>query len=399
MKHKHIVDRTRTQRGISLIEVTIIIVAVGILASLALQSMSSLMKDVRQVETEREMDMLAKAIAGDPSIMAVAGGERSEFGYVGDIGALPSNLDALTNNPGYDTWNGPYIAPSFNTENNDFKKDAWGVDYTYTGGVTITSTGSGSDIVKRFADAESDLLSNSITGLIRDVYDSIPTHDDTVDLNVVIIYPDGLGGLDTNSCHPDDSGWFEFYSIPIGRHSLHVIYTPEVDTLTKYVTVVPRNGSDRLARYNFNADYFSEEDTGAYVGLEFVNGSDTAYGSPSGVACNCVSFWIHNSSGDPIQIDWIMLEYATTAYYAIFDYEGDGDYEFSSAAPRNGSGDTVTFASTETVPTGGTKLIHVETFIDVEAGNGDKVNMSTTTFTVTLSDGSTFDVAMSGYCE
>ncbi|UCG63055.1 MAG: hypothetical protein JSV52_07175 [Candidatus Zixiibacteriota bacterium] len=397
MNIERIVNRAKGEKGISLIEVAIIIVAVGILASLVLQSMSALLKDARQVETEREMDMLAKAIAGDPSIMAVAGGERSEFGYVGDIGALPPNLDALVTNPGYSTWHGPYIPPSFNTADNDFKKDAWGVDYTYTGGVTITSTGSDSSIVKQFAESSDDLLLNSITGLIRDINDSLPTPDDAADIDVVIIYPDGTGGLDTNSYHPDDSGWFSLTSLPIGRHQVHVIYTPEVDTLTRYVTVVPRNGDDQLARYNFDTSYFSQPDTSACVGLTFVEGSDTAYGA--GGYCHCVSFWLANNSGASIQIDWVVLEYSTTAYYQVFDYGADGDYEFAGSSPRNGSSDTVTFTLTETVANGGTSKIEVETFIDVESGTGNKVDMSTTTFTVTFSDGSTFDVAMSGYCD
>ncbi|UCE24632.1 MAG: hypothetical protein JSU74_00855, partial [Candidatus Zixiibacteriota bacterium] len=239
MKHKHLANKAIHEKGLSLIEVTIIIVAVGILASLAMQSMTALIKDARVAETEKEMNMLAKAIAGDPSVMAVAGGVRSDFGYVGDIGAFPANLQALATNPGYDTWNGPYLPPDFNRETNDYTKDAWGVGYSYSGGVTITSTGSGANIVKRFAESAADLLSNEIAGIIRDINDSLATADDTADLDVVVIYPDGAGGTDTTSCALSDTGWFSVGSVPIGRHPLMVIYAPEADTLTRYVTVVP----------------------------------------------------------------------------------------------------------------------------------------------------------------
>ena len=58
-----------------------------------------------------DADRLAHAVAGDPDL--VAGGTRSDFGYVGDIGALPSDWDDLVTNPGYSTWNGPYVQDEF----------------------------------------------------------------------------------------------------------------------------------------------------------------------------------------------------------------------------------------------------------------------------------------------
>lgn len=398
MRIMQIRQRWQSDSGISLIEVVIVIVVVGIVVSLALQSMTALLKDAKTIETEREMDMLARAIAGDPSIMAVAGGERSEFGYVGDVGALPPNLAALVTNPGYSTWNGPYVPESFNQTAGDYNKDAWGEDYDYTGGIDITSTGSGTDIEKKFAESSSDVLSNDVFGLIRDVNDSIPSVDDTADVNIAIVYPDGAGGIDTVTCHPSDSGWFEFSGIPIGRHRLHTIYTPEVDTLTRQVTVVPRRGDDEVAVFNFGSAYFSSEDTSSpATGLTFVSGSDTA--TAVGGSCCDIRFWIENSTADPIQVDSMKLEYSTTAYYVKLDFEGDGTYEFDNSSSRNGSGEWVAFGTPETIPTNDTTVIKVETFKDSQSGPGSTVDMENTTFTVTFSDGSTFEVAMSGYCE
>jgi type II secretory pathway pseudopilin PulG len=394
MKNKHLWHRAARTKGISLIEVTIIIITVGILASLAMRSLTSILKDSKTVETEREMDMLAKAIAGDPSIMAVAGGVRSDFGYVGDVGALPDDLEDLVTSPGYGTWNGPYLPPDFNRETDDYKKDAWGTDYSYSGGVIITSTGSGSDIVKRFAENVSDLLANEVTGIIRDANDSLASADYTADLDIIIIYPNGTGGLDTVTCHPADTGWFTFTSIPIGKHLLHAVYTPDADTLTRYATVTPRQSSVHPIRFKFDSGYFLPEEGGP-SGLTLAAGSDTAY-STLGGSCNNVRFWIENATGSPIQIDWIKLEYSTLDYYQTLNY--DGGEEFDEASPRNGSGDTVTFAATRTVPVAATKLVEVETFKDTRLGSGNNSNMSSTTFTVTFSDGSTFDVTFD-YCE
>ena len=65
----------------------------------------------RTETTIARMDMLARAIAGDPNL--ISGGVRSDFGYVGDVGALPSNLDQLVTNPGYSTWGGPYVRDEY----------------------------------------------------------------------------------------------------------------------------------------------------------------------------------------------------------------------------------------------------------------------------------------------
>ena len=93
--------------GFGLIEITIIIITIGILAAIAMQSMTVLITDQKSVTTEREMEMLANAIRGNPEIMN--NGVRSDFGYIGDVGSFPPNLDALKTNPGYATWNGPHI--------------------------------------------------------------------------------------------------------------------------------------------------------------------------------------------------------------------------------------------------------------------------------------------------
>jgi len=43
-------------------------------------------------------------------------------------------------------------------------------------------------------------------------------------------------------------------SLPVGTHSLRVIYTPNVDTLYRYVTILPRHKSSRT--YRFADSYF-----------------------------------------------------------------------------------------------------------------------------------------------
>jgi len=248
------------EQGFSLIELTIVIVVIGILVAVAMQSMTALVEDSRRVKTEREMEMLANAIVGDPS--AMSGGVRSDFGYVGDIGAFPPNLQALYQNPGsYATWDGPYIPSGFTQDSTGFKTDEWGTLYGYSGGVTITSTGSGTTFTKKIADATSDYLLNTFNGTIKDANDSVPgpVYDDSVDIKVTI--PNGSGNTVMKTYRPDSTGAFVLDSLPVGQHELRIIYTPEVDTLFRYLTILPRNKSSR--DYQFAEAYFSSGSGGS----------------------------------------------------------------------------------------------------------------------------------------
>lgn len=240
-------------RGFSLIELTVMIIIVGILAAVAMQSMTSVVEDARQVKTKMEMESLAEAIVGDPTI--TSGGVRSAFGYVGDVGAFPSSIDNLITNPGgYATWNGPYLVGRFAQDSLGMKTDEWGAAYGYSGGTVITSTGSGSSITKKIADATSDYLLNSLSGTIKDAVDSVPgiTYLDSVDILVTI--PNGGGGTVTKTYLPDSAGIFLLDSLPAGTHSLDIIYTPNVDTLHRYVTILPRHKSS--VSYKFASAYF-----------------------------------------------------------------------------------------------------------------------------------------------
>ncbi len=240
--------------GFSLIEVLILIVVIGIAAGSAVQWMSGSVDDVRKNKTEREMEMLATAITGDPEI--ISDGERADFGYVGDIGAFPSNLQALYQNPGgYSTWDGPYIEQGFQQDNTGFLYDEWGVAYNYSGGIVIASTGGGSTLTKKIADATSDYLLNHFNGQIRDASGNRPgaLYADSID--VVVTIPNGSGGFLNKTYQPTPYGIFTLDSIPVGKYPLRIIYNPAADTLLRYLTILPRNKSEHTYKFAFN--YFA----------------------------------------------------------------------------------------------------------------------------------------------
>ncbi len=323
--------------------------------------------------------------------MSVAGGIRSDFGYVGDVGAFPPDLDALVANPGgYSTWNGPYLPPEFLGDSEGFKTDEWGEDYIYSGGFDITSNGSGSTMRKGGNPNPDDYLLNTINGIVLDRADSVPGTAWMDSVEVEIIVPDGLGDLETKTYYPDSSGEFTMDSIPVGKHFTRAIYTPEVDTLVRYAHVLPRHVEDEMVRFNFAENYFSEETDDSMLTL--VAGSQSVYGN--GSDCNNIQFEIRNNTGEDIELSSIELTWdSPLAYYQEVSWGADKIWE--DANPRNGSTETATFDSPQTITYGSTALIKVEVFSGSATGSGgSKPDMSNTTFTVTFSEGSTFDVTM-----
>jgi prepilin-type N-terminal cleavage/methylation domain-containing protein len=244
--------------GFSLIELLVLIVVVGILAAVAMQSMTSLVIDTRRIKTEREMEMLAKAIAGDPSVLQ--SGVRADFGYFGDVGAFPSDLDALLVNPGLSTWRGPYLPPGMVEDTTGFLRDEWGQSYQYTGGVEIVSQGGGSSLTHSLADDPSDYLLNWYAGVVLDASGGVPGPIYRDSVTVTLTYPDGAGSMTSQSIHPDSSGAFALSNVPAGRHRIELVFLPSVDTLVRYATVLPRHNG--TATFRFAADYFGGSPSG-----------------------------------------------------------------------------------------------------------------------------------------
>ena len=229
-----------SETGYSLIELVLVLVIIGVLAGIGLQSMTAVTVTARVEETRSELDRLAVALVGDPGL--VAGGARTDFGYVGDVGALPANLDALAVNPGgYTTWDGPYAGDPFGNGGADyaFKLDAWGKPYVYSGGVTIQSTGGPTNLTRQLANTAADLVANGVVVIVTDLSGNPPGSGYADSVVVRLTYPNGTGGLSSSDQYPSAGGLVQFNAIPIGLRDLEVIYLPSADTLNRKVTVYP----------------------------------------------------------------------------------------------------------------------------------------------------------------
>lgn len=137
----------RSHGGFTLIE---LVVAISLLALLAGAAAPLAMQQVRSSRlrtTQERMESLVIAMVGDP--------KRGDYGYVGDIGALPAALVDLNTrdevtidgaivdpNDGISTgWAGPYV-PFAATGNTAFV-DAWGNPFVYvqSDGAQVASNG------------------------------------------------------------------------------------------------------------------------------------------------------------------------------------------------------------------------------------------------------------------
>lgn len=242
--------RLRSHHGFTMIELVVVIIVLGIIAGVAVRKMGGAISAAQVEQTKAELDNLAYAIVGNPGSYAL--GSRGDFGYLGDVGALPPNLDALYANPGgYATWNGPYIERGI--KGTDFKKDAWGSDYILTG-TTLRSTGSGSNIDKLFANSVAALTSDTITGIVFDANLTRPGSVYKDSLKILLTYPNGAGGNTTATTFPDGNGRFTIANLPIGTRTLRVIYIPMSDTMSLPVTLYP--GKTSRLDVIFPADLF-----------------------------------------------------------------------------------------------------------------------------------------------
>jgi len=233
--------RMQREKGLSLIEVVIILAVMVVLIALLVPSTVQILTGARRNVTLDEMENLKKAMIGDPDLKT--SGVRSNFAYLGDMGNLPSTLDDLLTQgaqPAYAFnsskgvgagWRGPYITLGPGSDAASHRVDAFGNDYTYSGtdyvngqGQTVDAkvvslgadgvaggTGNDEDVTLETLVAET---TATVTGYGFDLSGN-PLNGATVTMN----YP-ASGSLTSGTTTTDSAGFYQFTNIPFGIRSV-----------------------------------------------------------------------------------------------------------------------------------------------------------------------------------
>lgn len=153
-------------QGFSLVELTVVLLLITLIASVAVRETSELGFQVRYEQTKERLEMIKQAILGNPR--QIVNGQQAISGFVADMGRLPNSLRELLQRsgdcsddagdvsqaaclglptPGSWTasawnndpvsqldaetgmrhgWNGPYLSVANNPADNDAFSDGWG---------------------------------------------------------------------------------------------------------------------------------------------------------------------------------------------------------------------------------------------------------------------------------
>ena len=371
------------QSGFTLVEVIMVIVILGILAAVAMKTLDSGLETSRVEETRRELDQLALAISGNPELFS--NGVRSDFGYVGDVGAMPPTLDALVQNPGYATWKGPYIKSDYSGFADDYKRDAWGQTYVYSGSTTIKSVGGAPDTLTRvLVSSATDFTQNTLSCQLTDAAGN-PPGDSAAMVRVILSYPNGAGGTKDSIASPNKSGNVTFSNcVSVGNRRVKAIYQATNDTVQTVVSVLPKSTVQATLRFPGAIWAATSGGGGGTSSMQLVPGSV----STSGTNRSNIQFSVENPTTSSKFITSIKVTYAKVAYYRQVIWVSTT--VFNNSNPRAASGQTVAFTSGMPIGAYGQVVrIQINEFRTTASGSSSLVNMSATSITVDFSDGST----------
>ena len=245
------------RKGFTLVEVIVILIVMSILAAVAVPVALRVFETAAEDATREEMINLKKAMIGDTDRQQSA--VRGNFGFLGDMGRLPTNLDELYRQGSlpsfsYDNvrqagagWKGPYITGSFSGEEADkFSKDGMGNDYALTvgpgqlDGVLIST---GSDGLSGTADDIAlEILPVETTATLRGgVKDALGNGISNVSVNLNFA---SNGILTSVTATTDTNGNYSFSSVPFGPRSVQVDPPAGLLVLASGSVSISDNGRD-----------------------------------------------------------------------------------------------------------------------------------------------------------
>ncbi|OHB38676.1 MAG: hypothetical protein A3C38_03630 [Planctomycetes bacterium RIFCSPHIGHO2_02_FULL_50_42] len=377
--------------GFTLIDIVIVLAVFGVLLGTMIPFTIQMVHKTRELQTLDELEKLRAAIIGDP--VTVLNESRTQLGYVGDMGNLPSSLEDLYkkgSQPAYTFnttkktgagWNGPYISPEIVEHLETLKTDAFGNDYDYTT-TPFTDSTTGATVAGRIRSKGRDGTSDTSDDLSLSFFDS------QIKSRIVGQIKDEVGE-------------------GVGGAVVTINY-PSNGVLTSTTTT-----SDRFGFYTLDDITYGNRSITIEPKLVVVAGSADVTGANN----NEIVFSVVNFSNTNIGITSYKAVYfsAPAAYYKTLIIGGVTVHD--SDSNKLGSGETATFSAitiaggtgvSDTLPTliqspvttagdiipigqlgrGQTKQIKMLNFRDSPTGGGQAVSMSGVPMEITFSDGS-----------
>lgn len=245
----------RPNEGFTLIEAVATLAIVSIVLVGMVNVASSVLNKRQNDMTTDHMNEIRRAMTGNPVI--IVNEARTAFGYLGDMGNLPTNLQDLWvkgSQPSYtfnttkktgSGWNGPYLELRAAEFAPALGQDGWGNGFTYTTSATTDGTfgavviaklmslgpdwtsGGGDDFTINFFKAETQ---SRVQGYVKD-----SNGDEVPGVNVSVNYPQN-GVLTTKSALADGAGYYAITDIPFGNRSITIdpklVLAPGTTTLS-----------------------------------------------------------------------------------------------------------------------------------------------------------------------
>ncbi len=226
---------TRFPSGWTLIELIGVMLIVAILVKFARDSFDSQLSGSKSEMTQQRLEAIRTGILG-ADLSQTTEGVRANFGFIGDIGRLPTSLGELSSQGGlpawiYSTsygigvgWRGPYVSGG-DSLSLSIQKDGWGRAIVYSTTLPQPFLSSlGADGAAGGAAANTDLVVEMATSLWQSrLSGNLREGDGLVSGAVVALDYPVAGSLASVLTTSDSNGFFQFNSIPFGVRSLRVV--------------------------------------------------------------------------------------------------------------------------------------------------------------------------------